>query len=248
VCANYWKGTGGETTSPLCTRTEYVARLSGDFCFVRDRDPGGLWISWAKSTAPPSEVFPIWVRQMKVRAQAPLGFLQTGAGTTVLPVAGTVPIGYEMPKPMSTQPIRGRRGPGPPRPDFGAGTDYYNTGKMGDHWEWAFRFRYARLDGARATAFQHHLRDCTASAAGNGITSNTDCGLLYRFRTETNPQMSMARFSIPLRMAKTRCGPTGQHHCSAIAGRSCYLRALQRTQNATWPMFLRTGAAELEKQ
>ena len=51
-----------------------------------------------KSTAPPTEVFPDMVRQMKVRAQAPLGLFADGRGPR-LPVAGTVPIGYEMPKP-----------------------------------------------------------------------------------------------------------------------------------------------------
>ena len=35
---------------------------------------------------------------MKVRAQAPLGLFADGRGPR-LPVAGTVPIGYEMPKP-----------------------------------------------------------------------------------------------------------------------------------------------------
>src|SRR6059058_1069840 len=80
-----------------------------------------------KSTGSPLEVFPDMVRQMKVRAQAPLGLFADGRGPR-LPVAGTVPIGYEMPKPVSTQQ------PGPdvgswshPRADFGAGTDYYNT-------------------------------------------------------------------------------------------------------------------------
>src|SRR5580765_8756362 len=49
------------------------------------------------STQPPLEVFPDMVRQMKVRAQAPLDFFADGRGPR-LPVAGTVPIGYEMPK------------------------------------------------------------------------------------------------------------------------------------------------------
>src|SRR5213592_946978 len=49
------------------------------------------------STGSPIEVFPDMVRQMKVRAQAPLGFFADGRGSRV-PVAGTVPIGYDMPK------------------------------------------------------------------------------------------------------------------------------------------------------
>ena len=42
------------------------------------------------------------VRQPKVRAQAPLDFLPMAAAPRV-PVAGTVPIGYEMPKPQTTR-------------------------------------------------------------------------------------------------------------------------------------------------
>ena len=40
---------------------------------------------------------PDMVRQMKVRAQAPLGFFADGRGSRV-PVTGTIPIGYEVPK------------------------------------------------------------------------------------------------------------------------------------------------------
>ncbi len=69
-----------------------------------------------KSTVPPTEVFPDMVRQMKVRAQAPLGLFADGRGPR-LPVAG--------------------RSLG----DRHSGSDD------------------TRADGARATAFQHHLRD-----------------------------------------------------------------------------------------
>ena len=50
-----------------------------------------------KGTQPPFEVFPDMVRQPKVRAQAPLDFFADGRGPR-LPVAGTVPVGYEMPE------------------------------------------------------------------------------------------------------------------------------------------------------
>ena len=57
-----------------------------------------------KSTGSPIELFPDMVRQMKVRAQAPLGFFADGRGGRV-PVAGTVPIGYDMPKAASAGPF-----------------------------------------------------------------------------------------------------------------------------------------------
>src|SRR6266540_1324080 len=55
--ANYWKEPAANT-SPLCTRTEYVARLSGNFCFVRNRDPRGLWVSWAEEHCAADRDFP----------------------------------------------------------------------------------------------------------------------------------------------------------------------------------------------
>src|SRR5207244_5024884 len=81
-----------------------------------------------RSTAPPTEVFPDMVRQMKVRSQAPLNFFADGRGPR-LPVVGTVPIGYEMPKAEETAAPQTH-----PRVSFSVGTDYYNTGKMGGNW------------------------------------------------------------------------------------------------------------------
>src|SRR5438477_12049971 len=87
-----------------------------------------------KTTNEPWEIFPDMVRQMKVRAQAPLGFFADGRGPR-LPVAGTVPIGYEMPKPDTPENELAALGPwSHPNASFSVGTDYYNTGKMGDHW------------------------------------------------------------------------------------------------------------------
>src|SRR5205814_2766718 len=89
-----------------------------------------------KSTGSPIELFPDMVRQMKVRAQAPLGFFADGRGARV-PVAGTVPIGYDMPKASETA-----SGAAPvaaeintqPHLGFSGGTEYYDTGKMGTNW------------------------------------------------------------------------------------------------------------------
>src|SRR3954463_11995306 len=80
-----------------------------------------------KGTNEPWELFPDMVRQMKVRAQAPLNFFADGRGPR-MPINGTVPIGYEMPK---AQPATGAA----PMPHgFSVGTDYIDTGKMGNNW------------------------------------------------------------------------------------------------------------------
>src|SRR5206468_3983708 len=90
-----------------------------------------------KSTQPPTEVFPDMVRQPKVRAQAPLNFFADGRGPR-LPVTGTVPVGYEMPKSKTGDMPPGMTGDVPEEAHtwiaFSAGTDYLNTGKMGDQW------------------------------------------------------------------------------------------------------------------
>src|SRR4051794_2327553 len=87
-----------------------------------------------RSTGSPIEVFPDMVRQPKVRAQAPLGFFSDGRGPRV-PVAGTVPMGYEIPKaPGAAEPAQDAR----PHLAFSGDTDYYNTGKMGLNWGTGF--------------------------------------------------------------------------------------------------------------
>src|SRR5438309_7904225 len=66
-----------------------------------------------KSAGSPIEVFPDMVRQMKVRAQAPLGFFADGRGSRP-PVPGTVPMGYEIPMPESQAKNPARRSATPP--------------------------------------------------------------------------------------------------------------------------------------
>src|SRR5437879_13003874 len=77
------------------------------------------------STGSPLEIFPDMVRQMKVRAQAPSGFFADGRGPRV-PVTGTVPLGYEMPKPETiAPPAAAVETPRIyPRLGFSASTDY----------------------------------------------------------------------------------------------------------------------------
>jgi hypothetical protein len=97
-----------------------------------------------KSTGSPIEVFPDMVRQIKVRPQAPLGFFADNRGMRP-PVAGTVPIGYEMPQPMAqaspgTSPL-----PSGPEMDsafsFSAGNEYMDTGRWARTGGPAFRWK-----------------------------------------------------------------------------------------------------------
>ncbi len=77
-----------------------------------------------RTDLPPWEIFPDMDRQFKVRFQQPSSFFADGVAAR-LPVAGTVPMGYEIPgKPAA----RGGIAPGA----FTHAADYYNTGRFGE--------------------------------------------------------------------------------------------------------------------
>jgi len=146
-----------------------------------------------KSTQPPTEVFPDMVRQPKVRAQAPLVFFADGRGPR-LPVAGTVPVGYEMPKPKPEGSPSGMTGDAPEeahmRIAFSAGTDYFNTGKMGDQWGTGIPLPVTReLMERGQQRFNITCAMCHgASAAGNGITTGSAKCLMARFSTRSRTE------------------------------------------------------------
>src|SRR5438045_4763180 len=106
------------------------------FVLVGGAIVAGFGFRGQTSTGSPIEVFPDMVRQMKVRAQAPLAFFADGRGSRP-PVAGTVPIGYDMPKPNSEASPGAAPVPSEmnvqPHLAFSEGTDYFNAGKMGDN-------------------------------------------------------------------------------------------------------------------
>ena len=163
-----------------------------------------------KGTKPPFEVFPDMVRQPKVRAQAPLDFFADGRGPR-LPVAGTVPVGYEMPKPKTESSPPGMTGDAPEeahmRIAFSAGTDYFNTGKMGDQWGTGIPLPVTReLMERGQQRFNITCAMChgACSCAAMGSPSNTGLRPWFRFRTIAFAKCLTARFSTPLQTEKTR--------------------------------------------
>src|SRR5262249_34729271 len=77
------------------------------------------------STGTPWDLFRDMVRQMKVRPQSPSGFFSDGRGPR-MPIAGTVPIGYDMPKAETIATPAAGVPPAEPRAHlaFSNGTDY----------------------------------------------------------------------------------------------------------------------------
>jgi mono/diheme cytochrome c family protein len=188
-----------------------------------------------KGTAPPQEIFPDMVRQPKVRAQAPLDFFADGRGPR-LPVAGTVPIGYEMPKPDTPEAEPAAVGPwSHPHASFSVGTDYYDTGKMADHWGTGIPLEVTpELMERGQQRFNITCAMCHGAAAmGNGIVKQHGLATVVSLQDERIRKMADGEIFNTITNGKNTMMAYGPNiivpdRWAIIA----YLRALQRSQNA----------------
>jgi mono/diheme cytochrome c family protein len=205
-----------------------------------------------KSTEPPFELFPDMVRQPKIRAQSPSNFFADGRGSR-LPIDGTVPIGYELPRAQSIATPAPAVPPGESREHlaFSEGADYYDTGKMGDHWGTGFPVEITPDVMRRGhDRFSITCAMCHgATAAGNGITKQYGLATVATlqddrirgmadgeiFNTITNGKNTMMAYGSVI---------TVSDRWAIIA----YLRALQRSQNATINDVPENERASLEKK
>ncbi len=205
------------------------------------------------STGSPIEVFPDMVRQIKVRAQAPLGFFADGRGSRV-PVAGTVPMGYEMPKANSeaspgAAPVPSEMNP-QPHLGFSSGTDYFNTGKMGTNWGTGFPLPVnGDLMQRGKQRFNINCAICHGpTAAGNGMTKQYGLATVVSLQDQRIRDMADGEIFDTITHGKNTMLPYGPNvtvtdRWAIIA----YLRALQRSQNATEADVPPEHRAELEK-
>jgi mono/diheme cytochrome c family protein len=205
------------------------------------------------STGSPIEVFPDMVRQMKVRAQAPLGFFADGRGSRV-PVAGTVPMGYEMPKANSeaspgSAPVPSEMN-AQPHLAFSSGTDYFNTGKMGTNWGTGFPLP---VDGdlmeRGKQRFNINCAICHGpTAAGNGMTKQYGLATVVSLQDQRIRDMADGEIFDTITHGKNTMLAYGPNvrvtdRWAIIA----YLRALQRSQNATQADVPPEHRAEMDK-
>jgi mono/diheme cytochrome c family protein len=205
-----------------------------------------------KSTGSPLEVFPDMVRQMKVRAQAPLAFFADGRGSRP-PVPGTIPIGYEMPKPetIATPATAVAVPPTHPRLGFSAGTDYYDTGKMGDRWGTGVPIEVtpALMERGRQR-FNITCAMCHgATAAGNGVTKQYGLATVVTLQDERIRKMPDGEIFNTITNGKNTMMAYGPN--ITVADRwaiIAYLRALQRSQNSAIADVPEQNRAELEKK
>ena len=205
-----------------------------------------------KSTGSPLEIFPDMVRQPKVRAQAPLAFFADNRGARV-PVPGTVPIGYEMPKPETIATPAAVL----PMPDvherlgFSEGTDYYDTGKMGDRWGTGMPVEVnTQLMERGRQRFNITCAMCHgATAAGDGITKQYGLTTVVSLQDERIRKMADGEIFNTITNGKNTMMAYGAN--IMVADRwaiICYLRALQRSQNTTAADVPPEHRADLEKK
>ncbi|MDQ2866871.1 MAG: cytochrome c [Verrucomicrobiota bacterium] len=207
-----------------------------------------------KSGRPPWEIFPDMVRQQKVRAQAPLGFFADDRGPRV-PVAGTVPLGYEAPKP----PLLAGPGSSPanaaptqehPQLNFGVAEDYYNTGRMETNWGTGIPI--AVTPALMARGQQRFNINCSVchglNAAGNGVAKQyglTTVASLQDARIRNMPDGEI--FNTITHGKNTMMSYGGNVPVNDRWAIICYLRALQRGQNASSADVPPDELAQLDK-
>src|SRR6266571_9251331 len=204
-----------------------------------------------KSTGPPLEVFPDMVRQMKVRAQAPLEFFADGRGPR-MPVASTIPIGYEMPQaktiatPAAALPVPQTRS----HLSFSASTDYRDTGKMGANWGTGIPLQVTPdLLRRGQERFNITCAMCHgATASGNGITKQYGLTTVVSLQDDRIRKMADGEVFNTITNGKNTMMAYGPNIVVsdrwAIIG---YLRALQRSRAGTIVDVPPEHRADLEK-
>src|ERR1700692_3457334 len=118
------------------------------------------------------EFFGDMKRQGKVKFKKPSSFFADGRAARP-PVDGTIPMGYDIPgHPMQNSEVP-KDDISSPLGEFSAGTDYLNTGKMGDQWGTGLPLPVsAELLRRGQKEFTVNCAVCHgATGQGNGITS-----------------------------------------------------------------------------
>jgi mono/diheme cytochrome c family protein len=204
-----------------------------------------------KSSKSEIEIFPDMVRQPKVRAQSPLGFFADDRGARK-PVEGTVPIGYEMPQadrapdtdPTGQMALH-------PRLGFSEGSDYYNTGKMGANWGTGIPMEVtSQLMERGRQRFDINCAVCHgATGAGDGIVKQYGLTTVQSLEQDRIRVMADGEIFDTITHGKNTMMAYGPR--VTVADRwaiICYLRALQRSQNATAADVPTAHQAEMEKK
>lgn len=189
----------------------------------------------------PWEIFPDMVRQQKVRAQSPIDFFADGRGPR-LPIANTVPVGYDIPSPQERPPAGAPAPVNAPAPEtaanrigFGDGTDYFNTGKMGNNWGTGIPVPVTeQLMQRGQQRFNINCSVCHGpTAAGNGVAKQFGLNTVATLQDDRIRKMADGEIFNTITNGKNTMMSYGGN--VPVADRwaiIAYLRALQRSQNA----------------
>src|SRR5207237_6197777 len=137
-----------------------------------------------------------------------------------------------------------------PRDDFGGGTDYFNTGKMGERWGTGIPVPVTpELMGRGQQRFNITCVMCHgATAAGNGITKQYGLATVVSLQDERIHKMADGEIFNTITNGKNTMMAYGPN--IMVADRwaiIAYLRALQRSQGAAIADVPPEHRADLEK-
>jgi mono/diheme cytochrome c family protein len=130
----------------------------------------------SKSELPPIEIFDDMDHQAKVKYQRSSEFFADGVASRK-PVAGTVPMGFEVPSKAASE------GGKPAKFAFSNGVDYYNTGRMGDYYGDGFPQQLALDQELLERGQQRYNIYCSVchGESGNGKGTTSKFGILAAF-------------------------------------------------------------------
>ncbi len=182
---------------------------------------------------PPIEFFGDMKRQSKIKYQKPSLFFADGRAARP-PVDGTIPLGYDIPD----HPTQNSNPPNDimsPIGEFTAGTDYYNTGKMGNNWGTGLPLPItAALLQRGQEVFTINCAVCHgATGQGNGITSKYGLNGIANYHQDKYRQMADGQIFNTITHGYNTMMPYGdkvtvKDRWAIVA----YIRALQRSQYA----------------
>jgi mono/diheme cytochrome c family protein len=191
-----------------------------------------------KTKRPPIEIFPDMVRQPKVKSQVPSDFFADGRGSRE-PVPGTVPLGYAAPsscKKACPEGATSVMGGAYNAVIFSGSEGYADTGKVGTNWGNGIPFTVTKETLERGHArYEIQCAVCHGSTgAGNGIA--TKYGLVGVANLHQQRLRDMTDGEIYNTIANGKNTMLGYGGVIQVPDRwaiVAYMRALQRSQNAT---------------
>jgi hypothetical protein len=186
------------------------------------------------SAKPPLEIFVDMVRNPRYDPQHESDFYADTRAARA-PVAGTVPLGYSVPNAfLSTGANNNKLDQEPAQ--FSDGTDYYNTGRMGDVYGDGIPLKVDRdlLDRGRER-FNINCAVCHGPVGlGNGITSQFGLVGIANFHDARIRTMPDGEIFNTITLGKNTMGPYGSN--ISVEDRWAiisYIRALERADGAS---------------